>query len=83
MAEVENNRVILEERIVSRVGEVLNPKEININSQKVDLENNIDENGNISIDTSNYKSGYYGVYITYENLEDNHEVGVFYMFQVK
>ncbi|MGG7142120.1 NPCBM/NEW2 domain-containing protein [Clostridium nigeriense] len=83
MAEIENNRVILEERIVSRDGEVLNPKEISINSEKVDLENNIDENGNISIDTSNYNSGYYGVYITYENLEDNHEVGVFYIFQVK
>ncbi|MGG7059302.1 NPCBM/NEW2 domain-containing protein [Clostridium tertium] len=83
MAEVENNRVILEERIVSRDGEILKPKEISINSKIVDLENHIDENGNISIDTADYKSGYYGVYITYENLEDNHEVSVFYIFQIK
>ncbi|MBS6501945.1 MAG: NPCBM/NEW2 domain-containing protein, partial [Clostridium sp.] len=82
MATVENNRLTLKERVVSRNGELLNPKEIMVGTEKVDVENSIDENGNISIDTSKLKVGLCGIYITYENQEDNHEVGVLYLFNV-
>ncbi|WP_196000706.1 NPCBM/NEW2 domain-containing protein [Clostridium sp. 1001271B_151109_B4] len=82
MATVENNKVILKERIVSRSGEILLPKEIMLRSEKLELENSIDENGNISIDTSQLEAGLYGVYITYENPKDSHEVGILYLFNV-
>ena len=83
MATVENNKVILKERVVSKSGEVLKPKEIMVGSEKLDVENSIDENGDISIDTSDMKAGLYGVYITYENKEDNHDVGILYIFNIE
>lgn len=83
MATVENNKVILKERVVSKSGKVLKPKEIMVGSEKLDVENSIDENGDISIDTSDMKAGLYGVYITYENKEDNHDVGILYIFNIE
>ena len=83
MATVENNKVTLQERVVSKNGEVLTPKEILLSNENLEVENSIDENGDIVIDTSELKVGLYSIYITYENKEDNHEVRILYLFNVK
>lgn len=82
MIKVENNKVILQERIVSRRGEILSPKELMLGSEKLDVENSLDKDGNIVIDTSQLELGLYTIYATYENQEDNHEVRILYLFNI-
>lgn len=89
MLYAEDNKIILDYKVLNRNGEKLKPKQIIIKSNRsneaidLSLDELVDENGVISFDISGFDKYFHSMYVIYEDKEDNFLTQSLYMFNVK
>ncbi|GAB6168078.1 hypothetical protein JCM1393_05380 [Clostridium carnis] len=84
MAKEINGKVVIKEDVVDINGEKLVPKEITLGGKsgevELDVASNM-ENGNISIDISNFKNDVASIILSYEGANGNFKPTTLYMFK--
>lgn len=89
MLDKKDNTIVMKDNILNRKGEKLLPTKIVVRNNSTfeaktyNVDECINENGDISLDTTELSPAMYSVFLTYENEIDHYMAQVFYMFNNK